>query len=105
MTTKLVKLTFLKGSQVKSFQEQTKDAEMLKSLDSIIFFKFLLVCITRPSRGVIVEQQQLITAFMEIKLIEQTAKYPDMKIQRETIIQKVFQQYFCLTRSHSSSSH
>lgn len=77
--------------------------------------KFLHMCIMRPSSGLIVEQQQLIAAFMEIKWIEQTDKHPDIKIQRETDkhcegISTIFPtsggwQTFCLTHSRSSSSH
>ena len=68
--------------------------------------KFLHMCITRPSSGLIVEQQQL---------VEQTDKHPDIKIQRQTDkhcegISTIFptsggRQTFCLTHSCSSSSH
>lgn len=83
-----------------------------------VLYKLLVtfgLCITRPSSGLIVEQQQLIAAFMEIKLIEQRDKHPDIKIQRETDkhcegISTIFPtsggwQTFWLTHSRSSSSH
>lgn len=60
--------------------------------------KFLHMCIMRPSSGLIVEQQQLIVAFMEIKWIEQTDRQTNILIlkykERQTNTVKVFQQYF-----------